>query len=114
MGLEGAARLAEMARAYSGCEVLQQNFLELNLPPGHFDGVFANAVLFHVPSLALPLSTYNTFGEVGYVPAVSVAPGETGLGHLLMGQYLLPFEVVSVLLLAALVGAVVIVRKELS
>ncbi|MDO8456228.1 MAG: class I SAM-dependent methyltransferase [Burkholderiaceae bacterium] len=53
-GLEGAARLAEMARAYSGCEVLQQNFLELSLPPKHFDGVFANAVLFHVPSLALP------------------------------------------------------------
>ncbi len=53
-GLEGAARLAEMARAHSGCEVLQQNFLELSLPPEHFDGVFANAVLFHVPSLALP------------------------------------------------------------
>src|SRR2546422_4295576 len=53
-GLEGAARLAAMARAYSGCEVLQQNFLELNLPGGHFDGVFANAALFHVPSQALP------------------------------------------------------------
>jgi SAM-dependent methyltransferase len=53
-GLEGAARLAEMARAYSGCEVLQQSFLELDLPPGHFDGVFANAALFHVPSQELP------------------------------------------------------------
>ncbi|UUZ69006.1 class I SAM-dependent methyltransferase [Polaromonas sp. P1(28)-13] len=53
-GLEGAAKLAAMARAYSGCEVLHQNFLELNLPDGHFDGVFANAVLFHVPSQALP------------------------------------------------------------
>lgn len=53
-GLEGAARLATMARSYSGCEVLHQNFLELNLPDGHFDGVFANAVLFHVPSQALP------------------------------------------------------------
>ncbi|MDD5324506.1 MAG: methyltransferase domain-containing protein [Polaromonas sp.] len=53
-GLEGAARLAAMARAYSGCEVLQQSVLELDLPDGHFDGVFANAVLFHVPSQALP------------------------------------------------------------
>ena len=53
-GLEGAARLAAMARAYSGCDVLQQNFLELDLPSGHFDGVFANAVLFHVPSQVLP------------------------------------------------------------
>lgn len=52
-GLEGAARLAEMARAYSGCEVLQQNFLALALPPERFDGVFANAALFHVPTQAL-------------------------------------------------------------
>jgi SAM-dependent methyltransferase len=53
-GLEGAAQLAEMARAYSGCEVLQQNFLALDLPPGRFDGVFANASLFHVPAQELP------------------------------------------------------------
>ena len=53
-GLEGAAQLAAMARAYSGCEVLQQNFLELDLPDARFDGLFANAVLFHVPSQVLP------------------------------------------------------------
>ena len=38
-----------MAREHSGCEVLEQNFLELELPVSRFDGVFANAVLFHVP-----------------------------------------------------------------
>ena len=54
-GLEGAPQLAAMARANSGCEVLEQNFLELDLPGNHFDGVFANAVLFHVPSQELPL-----------------------------------------------------------
>jgi SAM-dependent methyltransferase len=43
-----------MARAHSGCEVLQQNFLALDLPPGRFDGVFANAALFHVPTQELP------------------------------------------------------------
>lgn len=53
-GLEGAAQLAAMARAHSGCEVLQQNFLGLHLPDARFDGVFANAVLFHVPAQALP------------------------------------------------------------
>ena len=53
-GLDGAARLATMARAYSGCEVLQQSFLKLDLPGSHFDGVFANAALFHVPSQELP------------------------------------------------------------
>jgi SAM-dependent methyltransferase len=54
IGLEGAARLAAMARAHSGCEVWRQDFLELDLPDGYFDGVFANAVLFHVPSQELP------------------------------------------------------------
>ena len=53
-GLEGAVPLAAMARAYTGCGVLQQNFLALDLPEAHFDGVFANAVLFHVPSQSLP------------------------------------------------------------
>lgn len=53
-GLEGSARLAAMARDYSGCSVLEQNFLALDLPDARFDGVFANAALFHVPSLALP------------------------------------------------------------
>lgn len=53
-GLEGSERLAAMARAYSGCEVLQQDFLQLSLPAGHFDGVFANAALFHVPGQELP------------------------------------------------------------
>lgn len=54
IGLEGAAALAEMARQHSGCEVWQQNFLALDLPAHHFDGVFANASLFHVPAVELP------------------------------------------------------------
>jgi len=54
VGLEGSARFAAMAREYSGCEVLEQDFLALDLPAGRFDGIFANASLFHVPSLELP------------------------------------------------------------
>lgn len=54
VGLEGSAKLAAMARANSGCVVLEQNFLELQLPPEQFDGVFANAALFHVPRQELP------------------------------------------------------------
>jgi SAM-dependent methyltransferase len=50
IGLEGAPRFAEMARAHSGCEVWLQDFLKLDLPKDYFDGVFANATLFHVPS----------------------------------------------------------------
>ena len=54
IGLEGATSFAEMARAHSGCEVLEQDFLHLDLPASHFDGVFANASLFHVPAQELP------------------------------------------------------------
>jgi SAM-dependent methyltransferase len=54
LGLEGAAEFAAMARAHSGCEVWQQDFLALDLPEQHFDGVFANAALFHVPTQELP------------------------------------------------------------
>ena len=54
VGLEGSARFAAMAREYSGCEVLEQDFLKLDLPAARFDGVFANASLFHVPGLELP------------------------------------------------------------
>jgi SAM-dependent methyltransferase len=53
IGLEGSARFAAMARQ-QGCEVWEQNFLNLDLPENRFDGVFANASLFHVPSQELP------------------------------------------------------------
>lgn len=54
IGLDGSERFAEMARAETGCEVWRQDFLMLDLPPERFDGVFANASLFHVPTRELP------------------------------------------------------------
>jgi SAM-dependent methyltransferase len=54
VGLDGAARFVAMARGRSHCEVLHQDFLALELPPARFDGVFANASLFHVPTAELP------------------------------------------------------------
>jgi SAM-dependent methyltransferase len=53
VGLDGAAPFVAMARA-QGSEVWQQDFLELDLPAERFDGIFANAALFHVPASALP------------------------------------------------------------
>jgi SAM-dependent methyltransferase len=52
-GLEGAMNFVEMARSHSGCEVWHQDFLKLDLPAGYFDGIFANASLFHVPTSEL-------------------------------------------------------------
>ncbi|MBN9555478.1 MAG: class I SAM-dependent methyltransferase, partial [Alphaproteobacteria bacterium] len=37
-----------------GAQVWQQDFLHLDLPRDRFDGVFANASLFHIPSSELP------------------------------------------------------------
>jgi SAM-dependent methyltransferase len=53
IGLDGAAPFVAMARA-AGHEVWQQDFLKLDLPPQRFDGIFANATLFHIPSQTLP------------------------------------------------------------
>ena len=46
VGLDGTPSFVAMARAASGCEVLHQDFLHLQLPAARFDGIFANAVLF--------------------------------------------------------------------
>ena len=54
VGLDGAEHFVHMARDHSGCEVLHQDFLRLDLPTQRFDGIFANATLFHVPSQELP------------------------------------------------------------
>jgi SAM-dependent methyltransferase len=54
VGIDGCHAFCEMARKNSGCEVLEQDFLALALPASRFDGVFANASLFHVPAAELP------------------------------------------------------------
>jgi SAM-dependent methyltransferase len=54
IGLEGAAPFVAMARDATDCEVWQQDFLKLDLPDSYFDGIFANAALFHVPTQELP------------------------------------------------------------
>jgi SAM-dependent methyltransferase len=52
-GLDGSAEFVRMARERSGCTVLEQSFFELDLGAARFDGVFANASLFHVPRALL-------------------------------------------------------------
>ncbi|HWF63461.1 MAG TPA: class I SAM-dependent methyltransferase [Rhizomicrobium sp.] len=52
VGLDGSSKFAAMARD-QGFEVWEQNFLQLDLPTEHFDGVFANATLFHIPGQEL-------------------------------------------------------------
>ena len=54
VGLDGVEAFVRMAREHAGVEVWQQDFLALKLPAADFDGVFANASLFHVPTRELP------------------------------------------------------------
>ncbi|MEC7242506.1 MAG: class I SAM-dependent methyltransferase [Myxococcota bacterium] len=54
IGLDGCEEFCAMARSHSQCTVWHQNFLSMQLPEELFDGVFANATLFHVPSAHLP------------------------------------------------------------
>ena len=53
-GLDGSEAFCRMAHQYSGCPTLHQQFLHLDLGEKQFDGIFANASLFHVPSQELP------------------------------------------------------------
>jgi 2-polyprenyl-3-methyl-5-hydroxy-6-metoxy-1,4-benzoquinol methylase len=53
-GLDGSEEFCKLASDYTNCPILQQTFLNLELPKGKFDGIFANASLFHIPSQELP------------------------------------------------------------
>jgi NADH-quinone oxidoreductase subunit J len=44
---------------------------------------------------------------------VRVAPTTAGIGDAFLGPYILPFELASVVLLVALIGAIVVSRKEI-
>ena len=53
----------------------------------------------------------KSFGDVSHKAEAAINNTET-IGRLLMSKFVLPFEIVSVLLLAALIGAIVIARKD--
>ena len=54
IGLDGSIAFCRLAHQHSGCLALHQQFLKLDLKESSFDGIFANASLFHVPSQELP------------------------------------------------------------
>ena len=53
-GLDGSKAFCQLTHQHSGCPTLHQQFLRLELQESSFDGIFANASLFHVPSQELP------------------------------------------------------------
>ena len=75
----------------------------LALPAG---GVLALATVSTLSYMAV-MAPWKVVAEPQYVSGVQ------GLGIAFLTEYLLPFEVASIVLLAALVGSVVIARKEI-
>jgi SAM-dependent methyltransferase len=61
VGLDGSEVFCSMARQCTGCQILQQTFLNLEISANAFDGIFANAALFHVPSQELPRVLYDLY-----------------------------------------------------
>jgi NADH-quinone oxidoreductase subunit J len=57
---------------------------------------------------------YSTWHHAGTVPQVQITPTSVPLGELLMTRFVLPFEVVSILLVVALIGATWTARRNRS
>lgn len=56
---------------------------------------------------------FRAYADQGISDAGSTAAGRTGaVADTIFGQYLIPFEMISVLLLAALIGAIVLARRD--
>jgi NADH-quinone oxidoreductase subunit J len=77
------------------------------LAPGWIYGTAISAVLFTVLGWAV-LNSRALPGETPATPAATVKD----IGGLLMTQYVLPLEIIGLLLTAAMIGAVVIALKE--
>jgi SAM-dependent methyltransferase len=82
VGLDGTGAFVELARKQANVEVLHQDFLHLDLPNAHFDGVFANATLFHIPTsdLARVLRELRTCLRPGGVLFASNPRGDNSEG----------------------------------
>lgn len=76
IGLDATPAFVEMAQQ-TGCDVWQQTFLDLDLPDGFFDGVFANASLLHVPQTSMEAVLKNVWQSlvVGGAIVLSMARG---------------------------------------
>jgi NADH-quinone oxidoreductase subunit J len=77
------------------------------LSPGWGVGIVVSAVVF----AALGWAVLNSTGLPREMPPAPVATVKN-IGDLLMTQYVLPLEVIGLLLTAALIGAVIIAMKE--
>ena len=83
------------------------------------EGVTRNALtkavgaLLTVALMVVVLGLYRKVGSVEVSTPVASFGTAQGVGALLFTKYLLPFEIASVLLVAAIVGAVILAKREI-
>ena len=88
------------------------------LTPGIADVTISNRAVGTVPALvttviAGAVMLYAIAHTTWHQAAVHITvPTTYGIGNAFLGEYVLPFEVASLVLLAALIGAIVISRHE--
>ncbi len=80
VGLDGSEAFVRRAREATGATVLHQNFVDLDLPTGAYDGIFANASLQHVPRAVLPRSSQAARWRCAARRAVRVDPARRQRG----------------------------------
>jgi NADH-quinone oxidoreductase subunit J len=86
--------------------------LEQGIPPEKKKWTLGlSAALAVLLGVELLLALRGTLGALGRTGGESIGSPAT-LGRLLFTEYLYPFEITSVLIIAALVGAVVLVKKR--
>lgn len=78
-----------------------------NRSVGTIPGLFVIGVFFALLVQTIRATSWAKAKEILYAPTAGK------IGDLFLGSYLLPFELASLVLLAALIGAVVLSRKEI-
>ncbi|MFN8009566.1 MAG: NADH-quinone oxidoreductase subunit J [Terriglobia bacterium] len=71
-----------------------------------FPGILIAFAVFVTLTLVATHTRWNS------VPPKSLVPTTEAIGRLFMNEYLLPFEIASILLLVALIGAAMLVRRR--
>ena len=91
VGLDGSSEFCQMAQDFSACQTLNQSFLSLDLKAQTFDGIFANASVFHIPSQKLSgvLSTLHNSLRPGGILFTSNPRGNSeGWNGVRYGHYM--------------------------
>ena len=75
-------------------------------------GVVPSLIIVAILAAVMMYAVFKTPWQMAAPGRLDATPTTYGVGNAFLGEYVLPFEVASLVLLAALVGAIVISRHE--